>query len=53
MAVVGEEEGGEGEVVLGRAVLEDLATEIGGAGAFGEDGSHLRGQVCDVGCTIV
>ncbi len=30
VAVVGEEEGREGEVVLGRAMLKDLAAEIGG-----------------------
>lgn len=53
MAVVGEEEGGEGEVVLGCALLEDLTTEVRSAGAFGENGCHLRELVCDVGCVIV
>ena len=46
VAVVGEEEGREGEVVLGRAMLQDLAAEIRGAGSFGEDGCHVEVEVC-------
>jgi hypothetical protein len=46
VAVVGEKEGREGEVVLGRAMLKDLAAEIGGTGSFGEDGCHIDLEIC-------
>ena len=42
VAVVGEEERREGEVVLRRAMLEDLAAEVCCAGTFGEDGCHVE-----------
>jgi hypothetical protein len=50
VAVVVEQEGGEGKVVLGRTVLKNLATEVGGTGAFGENSCHAEGPMCGRVC---
>ena len=53
VAVVVQQEGGKGEVVLGGTVLENLATKVSGVRAFGDSSCHPEGQMCSPDCICV